>query len=125
MIHTYIAPAATAVAFADTKVLVSWPAWVESTAAALSPADENNNGLLFFNTMKITVQDGFGKTTIFTTNNAYIGTFVPRGQAFMKSTGDNEVEVSSTDSTTKCYLYGSATGQSYGVTVVGAAKKGN
>jgi hypothetical protein len=29
--------------------------------------------------MKITVQNGFGKTTIFATNNAYIGTFVPRG----------------------------------------------
>lgn len=123
MIHTYIAPALTAVAFADTKVLVSWPAWVESTAAALSPADENNNGLLFFNTMKITVQTTF--TTPFSANNAYIGTFVPRGQAFMKSTGDNEVEVSSTASTTKCYLYGSATGQSYGVTVVGDTKKGN
>jgi len=75
--------------------------------------------------MKITVQNGFGATTIFATNNAYIGTFVPRGQAFMKSTGDNEVEVSSTASTTKCYLYGSATGQSYGVTDVGAAVRGN
>jgi hypothetical protein len=28
----------------------------------------------------------------------------------MKSTGDNEIECSSTASTTKCYLYGSQTG---------------
>jgi len=69
--------------------------------------------------MKITVQTTF--TTAFSANNAYIGTFVPRGQAFMKSTGDNEVEVSSTDSTTKCYLYGSATGQSYGVYDIGGS----
>lgn len=40
MIHTYIAPTTTAVAFAASKVLVSWPAWVESTAAAASPDDE-------------------------------------------------------------------------------------
>lgn len=37
MIHTYIAPAAAAVAFADTKVLVSWPAWVGSVASEASP----------------------------------------------------------------------------------------
>jgi hypothetical protein len=29
--------------------------------------------------MKITVLDGYGKTTIFATNSGYIGTFVPRG----------------------------------------------
>jgi len=29
--------------------------------------------------MKITVLDGYGKLKIFATNNAYIGTFVPRG----------------------------------------------
>jgi len=37
--------------------------------------------------MKITVQTGYA--TPFATNNGFVGTFVPRGQAFMKSTGDN------------------------------------
>lgn len=55
MIHTYIAPAATAIAHAASKVIVSWPSWVESLATATSPVDEWNTGLLFFNTMKITV----------------------------------------------------------------------
>lgn len=40
MIHTYIAPTTTAVAFAASKVLVSWPAWVGSVAAGASPLDE-------------------------------------------------------------------------------------
>jgi len=43
----------------------------------------------------------------------------------MKSTGDNEVECASTASTTKCYLYGSASGESYGIFNVGAAVSGN
>jgi hypothetical protein len=38
----------------------------------------------------------------------------------MKSSGDNEVEVVSTATTTKCYLYGSKTGESYGVLAVSA-----
>jgi hypothetical protein len=38
----------------------------------------------------------------------------------MKSTGDNEIEVVSTATTTKCYLYGSLTGESYGVLHVSA-----
>lgn len=43
----------------------------------------------------------------------------------MKSTGDNEIEVASTASTTKCYIYGSKTGESYGVYDMGAAVKGH
>lgn len=43
----------------------------------------------------------------------------------MKSTGDNEIEVVSTASTTKCYLYGSETGMSYGVYAIGAAVRGH
>jgi hypothetical protein len=43
----------------------------------------------------------------------------------MKSTGDNEIEVASTASTTKCYIYGSMTGESYGVYFVGAAIRGH
>jgi len=38
--------------------------------------------------MKMTVT-GVGYSTAFATNSAFVGTFVPRGQAFMKSTGDN------------------------------------
>lgn len=34
MIHTYIAPKAAAVTNADSKVIVSWPAWVEPFASA-------------------------------------------------------------------------------------------
>jgi hypothetical protein len=37
----------------------------------------------------------------------------------MKSSGDNEIEVVSTATTTKCYLYGSETGESYGVYDIG------
>jgi hypothetical protein len=44
--------------------------------------------------MKITVVTAY--TSAFTANNAYVGTFVPRGQAFMHSTGNNRVEVAST-----------------------------
>jgi hypothetical protein len=40
MIHTYIAPAATAILHAASKVKVSWPSWVESIATAASPLDE-------------------------------------------------------------------------------------
>jgi hypothetical protein len=43
----------------------------------------------------------------------------------MKSTGDNEIEVVSTATTTKCYLYGSKSGESYGIFNVGAAVSGN
>jgi len=38
--------------------------------------------------MKMTVT-GVAYSTVFASNNAFVGTFVPRGQAFMKSTGDN------------------------------------
>jgi hypothetical protein len=40
MIHTYIAPAATAIAHSASKVTVSWPSWVEALATAASPLDE-------------------------------------------------------------------------------------
>jgi hypothetical protein len=42
MIHTYIAPAATTIAYAASaaKVLVSWPSWVEGLVTDLTPLDE-------------------------------------------------------------------------------------
>jgi hypothetical protein len=40
MIHTYIAPAATAIANSASHIKVSWPAWVEAVAATASPLDE-------------------------------------------------------------------------------------
>jgi len=36
MIHTYIAPKVAAVAADATKVIVSWPAWVEPFASGTS-----------------------------------------------------------------------------------------
>jgi len=36
MIHTYVAPKLTAATYVNSKVLVSWPAWVEAKASATS-----------------------------------------------------------------------------------------
>jgi hypothetical protein len=58
--------------------------------------------------MKIAVVTAY--TTTFTANNAFVGTFVPRGQAFMHSTGDNRIEAASTMTGTTCYIYGSESG---------------
>jgi hypothetical protein len=55
MIHTYIAPKLAAVSMANSKVIVSWPAWVEMVISGTSVAIDMNDGLLFFNTMKMTV----------------------------------------------------------------------
>jgi hypothetical protein len=55
MIHTYIAPKLAAVTNANSKVIVSWPAWVEMVVSGTSAAIDMNDGLLFFNTMKMTV----------------------------------------------------------------------
>lgn len=109
MIHTYVAHKAAQVARADTKVVVGFPAWVEMAYGGTTSTDVfNNNGLKFFNTMKISVETGYA--TAFASNNAFIGTFVPRGQAFMHSTGNNRVEAVSTMTGTTCYIYGSQSG---------------
>jgi len=57
MIHTYVAPAAAAIDNEDSFVIVSWPAWVEATTSGSGGSTNivNNDGLLFFNTMKMTV----------------------------------------------------------------------
>lgn len=38
MIHTYIAPKLAAVTNANSKVIVSWPAWAEAFASGTTPA---------------------------------------------------------------------------------------
>jgi len=40
MIHTYIAPLAAAVTMANSKVIVSWPAWVEAFASGTTGVTE-------------------------------------------------------------------------------------
>jgi hypothetical protein len=43
MIHTYVYPAAAVIdGNANSKVIVSWPSWVEPIVADASPEDENN-----------------------------------------------------------------------------------
>lgn len=79
MIHTYIAPIAAAVTNANSKVVVSWPAWVEAFASGTTAAIDQNDGLLFFNTMKMTVATGYAGDAVFKANNGFVGAFVPRG----------------------------------------------
>jgi hypothetical protein len=40
MIHTYIAPTASAVVHSASLVTVTWPSWVEAVAADVTPLDE-------------------------------------------------------------------------------------
>jgi len=80
MIHTYVAPKAAPVAASATTVIVSWPAWVEAVVTGASPAIDSNDGLLFFNTMKMTISGvGYHADAVFKANNGFVGVFVPRG----------------------------------------------
>lgn len=63
--------------------------------------------------MNVGVKFFIGATT--TPGNDYVGTFVPQMKPFWKAAGSNEIDVveSSDSRGTRCWMYGSESGQGY------------
>jgi len=77
---------------------VAWPHWVETSAAdgAITLADINM-GNRIWNVFKVTFVKSVAKL------GNFIGAFMPHGQPFMKSTGNNEVFVTATFEGAQCW----------------------